>query len=132
MPLANEKVLQNVQEVVAECLAITSSEVTLNAFLIDELGMDSLDFLDIVFALERQFKIKFRGSSFEQFLRLDGLIEEGDKGRIHKNNLKEIRPFLPALKIPENSETISVNALLKALTTETLTLAVQDRLDNNG
>ncbi len=41
-----------------EALGLDEEEVTPDALVIDELGAESLDFLDIAFRLERTFKIK--------------------------------------------------------------------------
>src|SRR3984893_10365844 len=43
---------------VADVLAIDPGKITPNASLIDDLGAESLDFLDLVFRLETDFKVK--------------------------------------------------------------------------
>jgi acyl carrier protein len=54
-------------EAMAEALGCDASEVTLEASLIDDLGAESIDFLDIVFRLERAFKVKIpRGKIVEE------------------------------------------------------------------
>ncbi|ENN93550.1 acyl carrier protein [Bartonella bovis] len=47
-----------VADVIAEISEIDRSMITLESHTIDDLGIDSLDFLDIVFALDKTFGIK--------------------------------------------------------------------------
>ena len=49
---------QRVAAIVAEALDRDPSEVRLESSLIDDLGAESIDFLDIVFRLESAFKIQ--------------------------------------------------------------------------
>ena len=47
-----------VAQVIAETSDIQASDIKPEAHAIDDLGIDSLDFLDIVFALDKKFGIK--------------------------------------------------------------------------
>lgn len=47
-----------VAEVIAETSEIPRDQITPDVHAIDDLGIDSLDFLDIVFALDKKFGIK--------------------------------------------------------------------------
>lgn len=49
---------QVLKETILEICDIDESAITLEANTIDDLGIDSLDFLDISFALEQRLKIK--------------------------------------------------------------------------
>jgi acyl carrier protein len=51
---------QRVAEIVAEALNVPIDRVTASASLIDDLGAESIDFLDILFRVETAFGIKFR------------------------------------------------------------------------
>jgi acyl carrier protein len=54
-----------VQRVLAECLGVDEDDIMPAARLQDDLGAESIDFLDIVFRLERTFGIKIpRGELF--------------------------------------------------------------------
>ena len=62
-----QAVYPKVAEIIADAMGCDTEEVTLDASLIDDLGTESIDFLDIVFRLERSFKIKIpRGKIIEQ------------------------------------------------------------------
>jgi len=47
-----------VAEIIADTSEIPVEEITPDSHTIDDLGIDSLDFLDIVFAVDKEFGIK--------------------------------------------------------------------------
>ncbi len=49
---------EKVAEIIAETSEIPREEIMPNSHAIDELGIDSLDFLDIVYAVDKEFGIK--------------------------------------------------------------------------
>jgi acyl carrier protein len=53
MPVAFDRVA----DIIAETASIDRGKITPQAHVIDDLGIDSLDFLDIVFALDKEYKI---------------------------------------------------------------------------
>ncbi len=60
-------IFPKVAEILADALACKLKKVKLEASLIDDLGSESIDFLDIVFRLERAFKVKIpRGKILEE------------------------------------------------------------------
>jgi len=62
-----QSVFPKTAEIMADALGCEVDEVTPEASLIDDLGAESIDFLDIVFRLERAFKVKIpRGKIVEE------------------------------------------------------------------
>jgi acyl carrier protein len=51
-------VFEKVREIVAEQLGATHEEITMEASLIDDLGADSLDIVEIVMAVEEEFDLE--------------------------------------------------------------------------
>src|SRR2546422_11439715 len=75
-------VFPKVAETMADALGCEVERVKLDASLIDDLGAESIDFLDIVFRLERAFKVKIpRGKILEE-ARGDLSESEFDKGGV--------------------------------------------------
>ena len=58
MPMTEEEVFEKVRETLVDALGVDDEEVTLEATLTGDLGAESIDFLDIVFRLEKAFSIK--------------------------------------------------------------------------
>lgn len=57
MALAQEEIFEKVQAALVDALGVDDDEVTTDATLVGDLGAESIDFLDIVFKLEKAFEI---------------------------------------------------------------------------
>src|SRR4051794_38575035 len=91
-----QKTEQTVREVVAEALARDVSEVKLESILMDELGAESLDFLDIVFKLERAFDIQITRGEMERAARGTMSDEEfAPGGVISEAGLTRLQELMP-------------------------------------
>jgi acyl carrier protein len=91
-----QKVEQQVREVVAEALARDLSEVKLETILMGDLGAESLDFLDIVFKLERAFSIQITRGEMERAARGNMSDEEfAPAGVISEAGLTRLRELMP-------------------------------------
>ena len=55
-----------VADIISETSEIPREEITPDSHTIDDLGIDSLDFLDIVFAIDKDFGIKIPLESWTQ------------------------------------------------------------------
>lgn len=58
MPMSREEIFKKVQAVLVDALGVDEDEVTPDAVIKDDLGAESIDFLDIMFRLEKAFGIK--------------------------------------------------------------------------
>ena len=58
MPMSRDEIYKKVQAVLVDALGVDEDEVTPNAVIRDDLGAESIDFLDIMFRLEKAFGIK--------------------------------------------------------------------------
>ncbi len=91
-----QKTEQAVREVVAEALARDIGEVKLESLLMEELGAESLDFLDIVFKLERAFDIQITRGEMERAARGNMKDEEfAPSGIISEAGLARLRELMP-------------------------------------
>ena len=69
MAMPREEIYKKVQGVLVDALGVEDEEVTPTATLREDLGAESIDFLDIVFRLEKAFSIKIpRGELFPENL----------------------------------------------------------------
>jgi acyl carrier protein len=84
-----------VASVLATALGVDEDDVIPSATLQGDLGAESIDFLDIVFRLEREFGIKIpRGELFPDSI----LGEQGDlvrEGRVTDRGMVELRSRMP-------------------------------------
>ncbi len=58
MPMSREEIFAGVKETLIEALGVDEDEVVGEATLTGDLGAESIDFLDVVFRLEKAFNIK--------------------------------------------------------------------------
>lgn len=101
--IAREDVLEvypKVAETIADALGCEPDEVELEASLIDDLDAESIDFLDLVFRLERTFGMKIpRGKIVED---ARGEMPESEfekKGLVTEAGMLRLREFLS--EVPE-------------------------------
>ena len=94
-------VFPKVAEILADALACKLEKVKLESSLIDDLGSESIDFLDIVFRLERTFKVKIpRGKILEE---ARGELSESEfekSGVVSEAGLARLKIFLD--EVPED------------------------------
>jgi acyl carrier protein len=85
-----------VRTCVAEALARDVETVAINSNLMDDLAAESLDFLDIVFRLERAFSIQITRGEMESAARGDMSPDEfAPKGVISESGLQRLRELMP-------------------------------------
>ncbi len=58
MAMSRDEIFQKVSAVLVDALGVDDEEVTAGAVIRDDLGAESIDFLDIMFRLEKAFGIK--------------------------------------------------------------------------
>jgi acyl carrier protein len=56
--MTRDEIFEQVKETLIDALSVEDDEVTPDALLTSDLGAESIDFLDIVFRLEKSFNIK--------------------------------------------------------------------------
>jgi acyl carrier protein len=106
---SGDDVERRVLEVIARAMDRPVSEVTPTSSLEDDLGAQSLDYLDIAFSLEREFRIQFPRDDFlqraskhfgEENLEKDGVVTDLGLSLLAKG-MPEIDParLTPGLKI---------------------------------
>lgn len=90
------KSLDRVKAVIADALYLDREEVTDDANLMKDLGAESIDFLDIMFRLEKEFSIKLPKGDVERRAR-GGLSDEDFQvdGKLTPAALDNLRQMLP-------------------------------------
>src|SRR5438045_8999449 len=92
---AGEDIGGKVARVLMESLNVDEDEVRPAATLQGDLGAESIDFLDIVFRLEREFGIKIpRGELFPESI-FQGDPEMAQHGKVTDKGMAELRARRP-------------------------------------
>ena len=100
----NVEVYAKVKESLVDALGVDDDEVTPEATLVGDLGAESIDFLDIVFRLEKAFEIEIpRAELFpEDILTNAEYVENGQVTTTGVAELKKRMPFADMTKFETN------------------------------
>src|SRR5271156_1877654 len=90
-----EEILSKVSATLVEALNVDEDDIKPTSTLQGDLGAESIDFLDIVFRLEREFGIKIpRGELFPESI-FQGDPEFVQNGKVTDRGLAELRQRMP-------------------------------------
>src|SRR5215211_3648798 len=93
--MTKEEIYKKVTGTLIEALNVDEDEVELTSTLQGDLGAESIDFLDIVFRLEREFGIKIpRGELFPESI-FQGDSDLVSDGRVTDRGMAELRSRMP-------------------------------------
>jgi acyl carrier protein len=94
MATTKEEVFSKVQGALVDALGVDEEEVTPEARLVGDLGAESIDFLDIVFRLEKAFDIKIpRGELFPEDILTNAQYVQN--GRVTAEGLTQLKARMP-------------------------------------
>jgi acyl carrier protein len=104
MSAIDEDVFSKVQSALVDALGVDDDEVTPEATMVGDLGAESIDFLDIVFKLEKAFSIKIpREELFpEDILTNANYIKDGKVAEAGLAELKKRMPWADLTKFESN------------------------------
>ena len=125
----NAEVFTGVRECLAESLALGPDEIQPQSRLIDDLGADSLDFLDILFSLEQRFALKLRSMDLDALLRVDLAADKlVEKRFIPREEIDRMAQWLPALAAAPDRDRVTPRMLYSYLTVESLVILVERKI----
>ena len=113
MPTKDE-VFEKVQGALVDALGVDDDEVTTDATLVGDLGAESIDFLDIVFRLEKAFNIEVPRSELfpEDILTSADYVQDGKVTQDGIEELKKRMPFADLSRFEENPVVQDFGSLL--------------------
>jgi len=113
-------------DIVAEALAVPRDSVTIESILMEDLGAESLDFLDIVFKIERAFAIQITRGEMERAARGDMTDEEfAPSGVISPAGIERLKSLMPeaAHRIEPGLRPVQILSLFSVRTFANLVVA---------
>jgi acyl carrier protein len=130
MAMTAEQIYPKVQQVLEDALGVDPEEVTPKAALIEDLGMESIDALDIVFRLEKAFTIKIpRGELFPE--NLPELMQDQrfvESGKLTPAGLAELKTRMPFADFAAVEADPTVEQAKRLLNVDTMVRYVQSKL----
>ncbi len=111
---SKEEVLEKVTDALVDALGVDEDEVTPEATMVGDLGAESIDFLDIVFRLEKAFGIEIPRSELfpEDILTNAEYVKEGKVTDAGIAELKKRMPFADLSKFETNPQVQDFGNLL--------------------
>ncbi len=130
MPTKDE-ILEKITEALVEALGVEEEEVTPEATLVGDLGAESIDFLDIVFRLEKAFDIKIpRGELFPEDVLTNA--EYVADGRVTEAGLTELRSRMPFANLEEFASNPIVQDFGNLLTVADMGRFIETKVEVTG
>jgi len=131
MALSRDAITEKVREALVEALGVDEDEVVGTAKIGPDLGAESIDYLDIVFRLEKAFNIKIpRGDLFpdnilssEEFVRDNRLTEKG---------LAELKARMPHADLTQFEKNPNVQDIADLFTVDMIVRYIELKLGSAG
>jgi len=128
MAFSRDEIFQQTKEVLVDALGVDDEEVTDSATLMGDLGAESIDFLDIVFRLEKAFGIKIPR---EELFPVESMINNPDfvsNGKLTEKGISEIRNRMPHTDLAAMEEDPDINKLGNLFTVSSIVNYVEGKL----
>jgi len=129
MAMSRDEIFNQVQEVLVDALGVDDDEVIAEAALMGDLGAESIDFLDIVFRLEKAFGIKIpREELFpaESLMNNSGFVSSG---KLTETGLKELRQKIPHIDLSSFENDPDINKIGDLFTVGAIINYVESKLN---
>ena len=127
MAPSRDEVFTKVQGLLSDALGVDTEEVSVESTLQGDLGAESIDFLDIVFRLEKAFSIKIpKGELFPDDLLNNPAYVEGD--RMTSVGLEMLKKAMPHADFSKFEEDPSVSKMPDLFTVNTIVNYVEGKL----
>ena len=126
---SQEEIYTKVSATLVEALNVEEGEIKPTARLQSDLGAESIDFLDIVFRLEREFGIKIpRGELFPESI-FQGDPEFVQDGKVTERGLAELKARMPFADLSKFEMNPEVSGISDLFTVEMITRYIQGKLN---
>jgi acyl carrier protein len=127
--MTNEEIREAVFTSVAEALGIEEDEVTPEATLMNELGAESIDLLDILFRIERAIGVKIQAADLSAYVQ-GGIPDEkfGDENEIiTPQGLEQLKKVMPQLDTEALASQLQADQVMGHFSVENLVTLVARR-----
>ena len=131
MALSRDDIMEKVREAMVDALGVDEDEVTPEARIGGDLGAESIDFLDIVFRLEKAFSIKIpRGDLFpDNILTSDEYVQDG---KLTAKGIEELKARMPYADLQEFEKNPTVQDIADLFTVDMIVGYVEAKLGGEG
>ena len=125
---SQEEIFTKVSATLVEALNVDEEDIKPTSTLQGDLGAESIDFLDIVFRLEREFGIKIpRGELFPESI-FQGDPDFVQDGKVTEKGISELRARMPFADLGKFEQNPEVSAISDLFTVDMIAKYIQGKL----
>ena len=131
MALSRDAITEKVREALVEALGVDEDEVDGTAKIGPDLGAESIDYLDIVFRLEKAFNIKIpRGDLFpDNILSSEEFVQDN---RLTEKGLAELKARMPHADLTQFEKNPNVQDIADLFTVDMIIRYIELKLGSQG
>ena len=124
---SRDEIFEKVKAALVDALGVDEEDVSPSATMVGDLGAESIDFLDIVFRLEKAFGSKIsRGELFpEDVLSSSEFVSDG---RVNAAGLAALKSRMPFANLTKFEQNPSVQNFANTLTVDDMVRYVESKL----
>ncbi len=128
MSMSYDEIYAKVKDDLVDALGVDDDEVTPQATIMGDLGAESIDFLDIIFRLEKAFNIKVP----REELYPENLLNNADnvnEGKMTPAGLEQLKSAMPHVDFAEFENDPDINKINDLFTVESIVKYVEIKLN---
>ena len=127
MALSRDEIMEKVREALVDALGVDEDEVVPTARIGADLGAESIDYLDIVFRLEKAFNIKIpRGDLFpDNILTSEEFVQNG---KLTEKGVAELKVRMPFADLTQFAKNPSVQDIADLFTVDMIVRYIEAKL----
>ena len=128
MAMSRDDIFNQVKDVLVDALGLDDSDVTEDATLMGDLGAESIDFLDIVFRLEKAFNIKVPREELFPAEAVMNNPEYVSGGKVTAKGLAELKAKMPHTDFSDFENNPDVNKIADLFTVSAIVNFIEGKL----
>lgn len=124
---------ERIRDAIAVALAVDAEDIKRDTNLILDLGAESIDFLDIIFRLEKEFDIKIPRGEIER--RTRGAMSDEEfavNGRLTDAALEQIRIMMPEVPVDAIVSGLMVRDIPRLMTAASFERIVEEQISKRS
>ena len=129
MAISRDEILKQVQDILVDALGVDEEEATAEASLMGDLGAESIDFLDIVFRLEKAFAMKIAREELFPAENLMNNPEYVNNGKLTEKGMAELKDKMPHTDFSQFEKDPDINKLGDLFTVDAIVSYVDGKLN---
>ena len=124
---SRDEIFEKVKKALVDALGVDEEDILPSATMVGDLGAESIDFLDIVFRLEKSFGIKIpRGDLFPEDVLSSSEFDAG--GKVNAAGIAALKTRMPFADLSRFEANPNVQNFANTLTVEDMVRYVQSKL----